>query len=130
MAINFNFDKYQTKTVNVAGREFNVAFNDEFREQLALLSLKLNAIQKTINTADTDDTLTLDDQKKVVKAAFKDLKDEAVTFFNVFFGDGAGDWIYKKANQSTTALYTLVKFLETEADKQTTSRSQRRRGNA
>lgn len=125
--LNFNFDAYQTKTITIAGRDFEVNFNDHFQSELLKLEAKIFAVQKTMEALDNG---TIDDATdeiiKVGTDALAEMKAAEVAFFDEFLGDGAGEWLYKKANHSTQALAKLVGVLRQEADKQGKNRKARR----
>ena len=107
------------KTVQIAGKEYDLVFNDKFIELVADMQLKVAEATKDF---DGDDKL-----KQFAKKEYTEKKEQLMTTFDEgkkividaldqLLGKGEGERLYKYYNESTQALTTLVALLNKEAN--------------
>lgn len=107
------------KTVQIAGKEYELIFNDKFAKLVADMQLKVGEATK-----DFDDDTKLEqfakkeysEQKKQLMDAFDKGKVVVVDALDQLLGKGEGERLYKYYNESTQALTTLVALLNKEAN--------------
>lgn len=107
------------KAVQIAGKEYDLVFNDKFIKLVADMQLKVAEAAKGF---DDDDKLKkfakkeYAEQKEQLMAAFDEGKKIVIDALDQLLGKGEGERLYKYYNESTQALTTLVALLNKEAN--------------
>lgn len=106
------------KAVQIAGKEYELIFNDKFAKLVADMQLKVAEATKGF---DDDDKLKkfakkeYAEQKEQLMTAFDEGKKIVIDALDQLLGKGEGERLYKYYNESTQALTTLVALLNKEA---------------
>lgn len=107
------------KTVQIAGKEYDLVFNDKFIKLVADMQLKVAEATKGF---DDDDKLKrfakkeYAEQKEQLMTAFDEGKNIVIDALDQLLGKGEGERLYKYYNESTQALTTLVALLNKVAN--------------
>lgn len=122
------------KTVQIAGKEYDLVFNDKFIKLVADMQLKVAEATKGF---DDDDKLKrfakkeYAEQKEQLMTAFDEGKNIVIDALDQLLGEGEGEHLYKHYNESTQALTALVALLnkvanDTVRENKAKGRSERR----
>lgn len=121
MAINVNIDdqlalEYSFK---VAGKKRTLTFTDECALDLEKVQLTVSKAIDDIDNLDEEkfESKDVEDQLKVVDDIYKQIREAIIPFFDKYFGDNAGQEIYKYAHQSTRALSVIFGKINSYLDK-------------
>ena len=111
MAINVNIDnqlalKYSFK---IGGKNRELTFDDDCALEMNRVEFKVQKIvDKIDNLSEKDiESKSVDEQVKLVSESYKEIREAIMTFFDKYFGNGAGQEIYEYANSSTRAMATI-----------------------
>ena len=119
MAINIDSRVKNTKEVTIAGRNYNIDFNDKFTKEIAKVNLAADKTIKEVEKLQQEevDKMSLEDQEKYVFAKIDGARDIMIKFFDEYLGNGQGQRIYKYFKQSTQTLGNIIGVLYQESQK-------------
>lgn len=121
-------------TVKLAGQEYHLVFNDEFRQKSVALDAK---VTKLINKLTDDkfnkeiELLPADKQKEKITSLMSQIKKVVCDGLDDLLGEGVGQKIYDYYHQSTDAVSAVIGVLVDASDnavkvKENKNRAQRR----
>lgn len=132
MAINVNIDQKITLeyVFHVANKDRKLVFTDDCALEMERVQLKVDKIIGEVDKLNEKemDAKSVDDQLDYINDKYGQIRDSIITFFDKYFGDGAGLEIYKHNHESTRALATVFGSIYDYLDKVevTGNRKQRR----
>lgn len=129
MAINLDSQVKNTEEVIIAGKTYQVVFNDKFEKEVTNISL---AVEKEIKKANEisekeADEMSLEEQKKYVDESFAAARNLMIEFFDKYLGNGEGKRIYKHFHEDTKTLSKIVGILYQTAHKENSKQQQQKR---
>lgn len=107
-------------TIKLAGKEYNLTFNDDFREKVTITETNVSKIIKKLNSDKFSDyvlDLSADKRKETIANLINDLKRIATTGLDELLGEGVGQQVWEYYNGSTDAVSAVIGALENAADK-------------
>lgn len=121
MAINLDDRINNQEDVVIAGKNYKVTFNDDFRKQVSAVMLKA---QEEIHKAEQIDnkkinSMTHEEKTELLDNVFESARQAMTDFFDKCFGKGEGKRIFDFYHQDTSALQKIMAILQKEADKET-----------
>lgn len=111
-----------TKTVKIAGKNYDISISDEIDCALSDyanidVTVQLRDMASKLEKLDGVETTTADQYKSFTQEEMISMRNGALATLDVVLGEGEGQRIYDHYGQSTKAVNTVIGLLRTELDK-------------
>lgn len=111
-----------TKTIRIAGKEYDITISDEVDQALSdysniEVSVQLRDMVNNLEQLDEVETTTADQFKTFTQIELENLRKGALKALDAVLGENEGQRVYEHYGKSTKAVITIIGLLETELNK-------------
>ena len=111
-----------TKTIKIAGKEYDITISDKVDQALSdysniEVSVQLRDMANKHEQLDEVETTTADQFKTFTQIEVDNLRSGALKALDAVLGKGEGQRVYEHYGKSTKAVITIIGLLETELNK-------------
>ena len=111
-----------TKTIKIAGKEYDITISDEVDQALSdysniEVSVQLRDMVNKLEQLDEVETTTADQFKTFTQIELENLRSGALKALDAVLGKGEGQRVYEYYGKSAKAVITIIGLLETELNK-------------
>lgn len=111
MAINITSLVIKSQDFTIGKKTYTVRYTPELDDQFSDMLLKVGQLLHDINTADYDEYMTLDEQRKIIKDGYADMLKISKDYLIAALGQKEADEIVRYADNRTVTIAKIARTI-------------------